>query len=578
VFRDPPSQEPEAAALRQEIASVLVRAPTLPVDLPAFRMRLVDVRAERRAVDLLVGWERPVAALRISPRKGEGDVVTLGRARPAAADVAVVPLHESAERHRASLDAMASRLRAAITEAQLQRAMELASRLRALPAVPMDFYRQLVPGVDHPEGLVRTGFLCNQDCGICWQDRDWGRFPPEQVLRWIEDLRAAGAQRLIISGGEPTLDASLERYLRRARELGFVEVTLETNAIQCAKPGVAERLRDVGVSLAFVSIHSGDPEVSDRITRAPGTHARTVKGVHALLDAGVPVKFNAVMTGEGLDHLAGLPDFLHAEFSRHGAPLQGLARDRLVGKRTALAAHFLVVLVTLAGDQHHVGRIGVGQRAFDGLGAIDLDDRRPGVAQAGAHGLDDGPRLFVARVVAGQHQAVGPAFGGLRHQRALAGIAVAATAEHAPQMSAALRRQRAQRLQHLLERVGRMGVVHHRQRRARQADALHAAGHGGQVGAGGHRIRQRHAQRPQRAQHAHQVVDVVVTHQRGADGDALGALAHHPLQALVGVADVGGPQACIAPAGHGPGVQSARLGLGHQFAGAWVVGLNHRRP
>ena len=145
-------------------------------------------------------------------------------------------------------------------------------------------------------------------------------------------------------------------------------------------------------------------------------------------------------------------------------------------------------------------------------------------------------------------------------------------------MSAALRRQRAQRLQHLVDGVGRMGVVHHRQRRARQADALHAAGHGGQVGAGGHRIRQRHAQRPQRAQHAHQVVDVVVTHQRGADGDALGALAHHPLQALVGVADVGGPQACIAPAGHGPGVQPARLGLGHQFAGAWVVGLNHRRP
>jgi len=322
VFRDPPSQEPEAAALRQEIASVLVRAPTLPVDLPAFRMRLVDVRAERRAVDLLVGWERPVAALRISPRKGEGDVVTLGRARPAAADVAVVPLHESAERHRASLDAMASRLRAAITEAQLQRAMELASRLRALPVgVPMEHYRQIVWGAER-QGLVRVGFTCNQDCGLCWQDRDWGRFPPEQVLRWIEDLRAAGAQRLIISGGEPTLDASLERYLRRARELGFVEVTLETNAIQCAKPGVAERLRDVGVSLAFVSIHSGDPEVSDRITRAPGTHARTVKGVHALLDAGVPVKFNAVMTGEGLDHLAGLPDFLHAEFSRHGAPLR----------------------------------------------------------------------------------------------------------------------------------------------------------------------------------------------------------------------------------------------------------------
>ena len=47
----------------------------------------------------------------------------------------------------------------------------------------MGFYRQLVAGLDHAEGLIRTGFLCNQDCGICWQDRAWGRHTPEQVLK-----------------------------------------------------------------------------------------------------------------------------------------------------------------------------------------------------------------------------------------------------------------------------------------------------------------------------------------------------------------------------------------------------------
>lgn len=323
VFRDPPSQDPEARALRAEIASVLVRAPTLPVDLPAFRMRLVDVRVARRSVELLVGWESPVAALRLSSRRASpGGVVALGRGRAAAVDVTVTHLHASAEAHREALDAMASRLRAAVTEAQWARASELAARLREMPVgVPLEYYRQVVWGTV-AQGLVRVGFGCNQDCGICWQDRDWGRFPPAQVLRWIEDLRAAGARRLIISGGEPMLDASLDGYIRRAVELGFEEVTLETNAVQCAKPGLAERLRDAGLSLAFVSMHSGDAAVSDRITRAPGTHARTVKGVHALLDARVPVKFNAVMTGEGLDQLAGLPGFLHAEFARHGAPIR----------------------------------------------------------------------------------------------------------------------------------------------------------------------------------------------------------------------------------------------------------------
>ena len=63
---------------------------------------LVDVRAEKRAVSLLVGWESPVAALKITARKGEAGVVSLGRGT--AVEVAVEALHESAGRHREALD------------------------------------------------------------------------------------------------------------------------------------------------------------------------------------------------------------------------------------------------------------------------------------------------------------------------------------------------------------------------------------------------------------------------------------------------------------------------------------------
>ncbi|MBK9266026.1 MAG: radical SAM protein [Polyangiaceae bacterium] len=193
-----------------------------------------------------------------------------------------------------------------------------ARELARLPvSVPLGFFRQLVAGLDEPQGLVRTGFSCNQDCGMCWQGRDWGRYGAEQILRWIEDLRAAGATCLIISGGEPTLDPDLVRYVEHARALGFTNVTLETNAIQAAKPGHAERLAKAGVSQAFVSLHSGDPAISDAITRAPGTHERTVRGIHALLEANIPVVLNAVMTAEGIDHLASLPDFIHDTFGGH---------------------------------------------------------------------------------------------------------------------------------------------------------------------------------------------------------------------------------------------------------------------
>jgi hypothetical protein len=313
-FRDPIGVEAAGAALQLEIARTLVRAPALPVDLPAFDLTLLAVAAARGSVDLVLGKSAPIARLRLTAAAGADD---------AAVQVAIIAIHSDAQRFQRQLQTMARRLGAAITAEKWQRAMRSARQLADIPSdVPLAFYRQLVPGVGD-QGLVRTGFLCNQNCGICWQDRDWGRFDAEQVLTWIEDLRAAGARGLIISGGEPTLDRRLEDYVRRARELGFEAVTLETNAIQFAKPGLAERLRDAGVTSCFVSLHSGDAATSDRITRAPGTFTRTVAGIRALLAAGVPVRLNCVMTREGIDHLEHVPTFVHETFGRD-PNLQGL--------------------------------------------------------------------------------------------------------------------------------------------------------------------------------------------------------------------------------------------------------------
>lgn len=306
VFRDPPPVEETARRLELSIARTLVGAPSLPTELKAFRLALLGLKVDRRGIDLVIGPTDPVAQLRMSRERDEAGV-----------RVVVEELHPDASRWARPLSIMAERLRAATTPDKWEQAWAMAKELSKLPnGVPLGFLRQLVAGVEPREGLIRVGFGCNQDCGMCWQGREWGRYGADQVIRWIEDLRAAGARGLIISGGEPTLDADIFRYIERAREIGFTAVTLETNAVQMAKEGYAARLRAAGVTSCFVSLHSGDAAISDAITRAPGTHARTVKGTLALLDAGVQVVLNAVTTAEGLEHLGALPDFVHATFGR----------------------------------------------------------------------------------------------------------------------------------------------------------------------------------------------------------------------------------------------------------------------
>ena len=322
-FRDPAGLDQQVAALQLEIARTLVNAPALPIELRAFDLTLLAVAAERSAIDLVLGKSAPLAKVRIERASTPSDAGDGPSARLAATAITIIDLHPDAKRFQPALLSIRRRLLAAISVGKLERALVHARELANIPVgVPLAFYRQLVPGV-HDQALVRTGFNCNQDCGMCWQDRTWGRFGPEQVLTWIEDLRAAGARQLIISGGEPTLDGKLDAYIARARAIGFQTVTLETNAIRFAKPGFAERLREAGLTSAFVSLHSGDAATSDAITRAPGTFVRTVAGIKGLLAASVPVRLNCVMTREGIEHLAGVPDFIHAAFGSHPA-LQGL--------------------------------------------------------------------------------------------------------------------------------------------------------------------------------------------------------------------------------------------------------------
>ena len=82
-------------------------------------------------------------------------------------------------------------------------------------------------------------------------------------------------------------------------------------------------------------------------------------------------------------------------------------RQQQVGERLLHAHHVLVVLVALAGNQHHVARIGTGHGQRDGAGAVGLDQGGVRRGQPGHHLAQDGLRVFAARVVAGQHHGIG---------------------------------------------------------------------------------------------------------------------------------------------------------------------------
>ena len=142
--------------------------------------------------------------------------------------------------------------------------------------------------VSETEAIVRVGFRCNQDCGFCWQGRDWPGAPRAVLERWIDEMAAGGVRELMISGGEPTVYVELLDLVRRARAAGL-RPWLQTNAIRMAKADFTRDLVVAGVEGLSVSYHAGDAELSDILTRAPGTHVRTEAGIRASMRAGMRV-------------------------------------------------------------------------------------------------------------------------------------------------------------------------------------------------------------------------------------------------------------------------------------------------
>ncbi|MBK7775543.1 MAG: radical SAM protein [Sandaracinaceae bacterium] len=196
----------------------------------------------------------------------------------------------------------------------LAQLFDVVNRVRPFADVHDRTYRSLEPNTVGRAAILRLGFRCNQDCTFCWQGRDWPSPPEELYWTWLDEIGTIGVDMLTITG-EPTLFRRLPELVERAHKIHGLRVSMQTNAIKFAKAEFAERLADAGLEVLLVSLHSADPKVSDSMTRAPGTHVRTIAGVHAALRAGLKVAFNCLVERDNVLQLPELAEYVATEFA-----------------------------------------------------------------------------------------------------------------------------------------------------------------------------------------------------------------------------------------------------------------------
>jgi molybdenum cofactor biosynthesis enzyme MoaA len=222
------------------------------------------------------------------------------------------------------------------------------------------------------DAIIRINFHCNQACAFCFVSTHL----PSATDVAIEDaIRAAGArgERIVLSGGEPTLNPRLHHWIALAKEVSAQPVCLQTNAIRLDNAELCASVIAAGVEQAFVSLHGSTPDVGDAVTDTPGTFVRTLRGLDNLYAQGMEVVLNFVLCEANQHEFA---DFIRLVAARWPKALANYSfvtpSTDLVPKDKRLIPKFSAMLPFLSDGLRVAEDLGVRVVGFESMCGIPL--------------------------------------------------------------------------------------------------------------------------------------------------------------------------------------------------------------
>ena len=217
---------------------------------------------------------------------------------------------------RALLEAVCARISDAekgLDAAAVATVLAMPKRVRERPSSELVVVRDTLD--------LRVTTRCNERCPFCNSSglSDNRRTDPAAVDRALDEAATRGDTRDVwFTGGEPTLVPDLPRWVRRAREAGFV-VGVQTNGLAPGGQAWWDGFRDADgrtwlPDRLFVSFHTQHPDRLKALTGVAGTFPRKVELIRTALDLRLEVVLNFVTSTLNLDELPDFPAFVAATF------------------------------------------------------------------------------------------------------------------------------------------------------------------------------------------------------------------------------------------------------------------------
>lgn len=227
-------------------------------------------------------------------------------------------------------------------------------------------------GRPQADEIVRINFHCNQACAFCFVSTHLPAAADAQIDAAIRGAGSRGA-RVVLSGGEPTLNPRLLHWIALSKEVSRVGVCLQTNAVRLDNALLAQQVADAGVDEAFISLHGATAGVGDSVTDSPGTWARSVIGIDHLHALGVRVNLNYVFCQANMHEFADFVRLIAGRWPQAWANFSFVAASTdLVPKEIALIPKYSEMLPFLADGLAEAARLGVQVVGFESMCGLPL--------------------------------------------------------------------------------------------------------------------------------------------------------------------------------------------------------------
>ena len=143
---------------------------------------------------------------------------------------------------------------------------------------------------------IIVGYSCNNHCRFCCERGNSGDKTTEQIKDEIKKAKEAGVNRLVFTGGEPTIRKDIIELIRYAKQFGFDEIFMITNGRMMSYEKFANKIINAGLTHILFSLHAPKASVHDFLTQSPGSFNQIIKGMKNALAMNVMVENNTVLT------------------------------------------------------------------------------------------------------------------------------------------------------------------------------------------------------------------------------------------------------------------------------------------